>query len=152
MSSCLPLLLPRSAIGFFASGIEPRGNALPLNYIPSPSKKNPQNSRAAFSWASVAHAYNPSYLGGRDQEDCNLRLAWGYLENSQYKKDRKVQVVEFKPQLPASFPFRWAQAVDTLNICLFREKDWHYWFCSNCNFQVLLPLIYLSSTDIKCSH
>jgi hypothetical protein len=26
-----------------------------------------------FSQASEAHAYNPSYLGGRDQEDCGLK-------------------------------------------------------------------------------
>jgi hypothetical protein len=24
----------------------------------------------------VAHAYNPSYLGGRDLEDCSLKPAW----------------------------------------------------------------------------
>jgi hypothetical protein len=24
----------------------------------------------------VAHAYNPSYLGGRDQEDCGLKPVW----------------------------------------------------------------------------
>jgi hypothetical protein len=27
------------------------------------------------SWAPVAHSYNPSYSGGRDQEDCGLKLA-----------------------------------------------------------------------------
>jgi hypothetical protein len=26
--------------------------------------------------ARVAHAYNPSYLGGRDQEDQGLESAW----------------------------------------------------------------------------
>jgi hypothetical protein len=26
-------------------------------------------SRMLYSWAPVAHACNPSYLGGRDQED-----------------------------------------------------------------------------------
>jgi hypothetical protein len=29
----------------------------------------------ASSWAPVAHAYNPSNSGGRDQEDCGLRPA-----------------------------------------------------------------------------
>jgi hypothetical protein len=33
----------------------------------------------------VAHVYNPSYSGGRDQEDCSLKPAWAkclrpYLE------------------------------------------------------------------------
>jgi hypothetical protein len=28
------------------------------------------------SWASVAHACNPSYSGGRDQEDHGLKPAW----------------------------------------------------------------------------
>jgi hypothetical protein len=32
-----------------------------------------------MSWALVAHAYNPSYLGGRDQKDLNVKPAW---ENS----------------------------------------------------------------------
>jgi hypothetical protein len=31
-----------------------------------------------FSWAPVAHAYNPSYSGGRDQEDSGLKAAWAY--------------------------------------------------------------------------
>jgi hypothetical protein len=28
-----------------------------------------------FCWVLVAHAYNPSYLEGKDQEDCGLRPA-----------------------------------------------------------------------------
>jgi hypothetical protein len=28
------------------------------------------------SWVLVAHAYNPSYLGGWDWEDCRSRPAW----------------------------------------------------------------------------
>jgi hypothetical protein len=31
--------------------------------------------RMGESWVLVAHAYNPSYSGGRDQEDCGLRPA-----------------------------------------------------------------------------
>jgi hypothetical protein len=44
------------------------------------------------NWALVAHTYNPSYSGGRDQEDCGLKLALDkqfvrpYLENTQHKK------------------------------------------------------------------
>jgi hypothetical protein len=32
---------------------------------------------AVASWALVAHAYNPSYSGGRDQEDLGSKPAWG---------------------------------------------------------------------------
>jgi hypothetical protein len=33
-------------------------------------------------WLLVAHAYTPSYSGGRDQEDCGSRPAWaGMLRN-----------------------------------------------------------------------
>jgi hypothetical protein len=42
-----------------------------------------------FSWALVAHAYNPSYSGGRDQEDQGSEPAKAnrpYLEKNQYKK------------------------------------------------------------------
>jgi hypothetical protein len=45
-----------------------------------------------FSQASVAHSYNPSYSGDRDQEDFGLKLALGkkfvrlYLKNTHHKK------------------------------------------------------------------
>jgi hypothetical protein len=32
--------------------------------------------KATGSWVLVAHACNPSYLGGRDQEDRGLKPAW----------------------------------------------------------------------------
>jgi hypothetical protein len=46
-----------------------------------------------FCWALVPHICNPSYLGGRDQEDCNLKPVLGkyftrpYLEKTITKKD-----------------------------------------------------------------
>jgi hypothetical protein len=33
-------------------------------------------SRKFYSWALVAHTYNPSYSGGRDQEDRGSKPAW----------------------------------------------------------------------------
>jgi hypothetical protein len=45
-----------------------------------------------MSWTSVAHACNPSYSGGRDQEDLGLRpvqansLRDPMLKNTQHKK------------------------------------------------------------------
>jgi hypothetical protein len=33
--------------------------------------------KSLFSQALVTHAYNPSYTGGRDQEDCSLKSAPG---------------------------------------------------------------------------
>jgi hypothetical protein len=44
-----------------------------------------------FIWVLVAHAYNPSYSRGREQEDCGLKLAWAkqlvkaHLEKTQQK-------------------------------------------------------------------
>jgi hypothetical protein len=32
--------------------------------------------KVILSWVLVAHAYNPSYLRGRDQEDCSLKPIW----------------------------------------------------------------------------
>jgi hypothetical protein len=32
-------------------------------------------SKPGLSWALVAHACNPSYTGGRDQEDCGSKPA-----------------------------------------------------------------------------
>jgi hypothetical protein len=55
----------------------------------------------------VAHTYNPSYSGGRDQEDCSLKAAWAgsspdpILKNLLQKRAIGVaQGVgpEFKPQ------------------------------------------------------
>jgi hypothetical protein len=37
-------------------------------------------------WALVAHACNPSYSGGRDQEDCSLKPAWTKFENPYLEK------------------------------------------------------------------
>jgi hypothetical protein len=31
------------------------------------------NKKKMFAWAPVAHTYNPSYLGGRDQENQSLK-------------------------------------------------------------------------------
>jgi hypothetical protein len=36
-----------------------------------------RNGKLRLSGVRVAHAYNPGYLGGRDQEDCGLKPAWG---------------------------------------------------------------------------
>jgi hypothetical protein len=33
--------------------------------------------KISVSWALVAHICNPSYSGGRDQEDHCLKPAWG---------------------------------------------------------------------------
>jgi hypothetical protein len=57
----------------------------------------------------VAHAYNPSYSGGRDQEDRVLKPVWAnwfmrpYLKKNPSQKNRGGGVVqgegpEFKPQ------------------------------------------------------
>jgi hypothetical protein len=59
------------------------------------------------SQALVSHAYNPSYSGGRNQEDHGLKPAWTnsslrpYLKNKSHKRASGVaQSVgpEFKPQ------------------------------------------------------
>jgi hypothetical protein len=60
-----------------------------------------------FGWMPVAHVYNSSYSGGRDQEDHSLRPAWAnssrapILKNPITKRAGGVaQGVgpEFKPQ------------------------------------------------------
>jgi hypothetical protein len=35
----------------------------------------------------VAHAYDPSYLGGRDQEDCGLKPAWANSSQDSISKN-----------------------------------------------------------------
>jgi hypothetical protein len=50
------------------------------------------NQQIFAQWALVAHAYNPSYSGGRDQENCGSQPALvkqftrPYLEKTHHKK------------------------------------------------------------------
>jgi hypothetical protein len=65
-------------------------------------------SLVASSWAPVAHAYNPSYSGGRDQEDSGSRLVqanswWDLILKKPITKERADEVAqgvgpEFRPQ------------------------------------------------------
>jgi hypothetical protein len=57
-------------------------------------------------WVLVTHAYNPSHLGGRDQEDCSSQPAWAKKKTlSQkgptYKKGLGggAQVIEHPPSM-----------------------------------------------------
>jgi hypothetical protein len=56
----------------------------------------------------VAHASNPSYLGGRDQEDLGLKPAWANSSQDpilKKKKNHKKGLVEwFKVQALSSNP------------------------------------------------
>jgi hypothetical protein len=47
----------------------------------------------------VTHAYNPSYSGGRDQEDQSSKSAWAKIPNTHTKKraGRTAQMVEHLP-------------------------------------------------------
>jgi hypothetical protein len=51
----------------------------------------------AFGQAPVAHACNPSYSGGRDQEDCSSKLAWANSSARPYleKSFTKIGLVEW---------------------------------------------------------
>jgi hypothetical protein len=58
----------------------PPSREISQRYSARPKKRG--NSQTAMninnweSWASVAHACNPSYSGGRDQEDQSLKPVW----------------------------------------------------------------------------
>jgi hypothetical protein len=57
-----------------------------------PPRETFRFSKTTKSQAPVAHACNPSYSGGRDQEDCGLKPAWAnsserpYLEKTHHIK------------------------------------------------------------------
>jgi hypothetical protein len=59
-----------------------------------------------MSWVLVAHAYNPSYSGGREREDCSSKPAWANSSRDPILKKpiTKIGLVaqgegpEFKPQ------------------------------------------------------
>jgi hypothetical protein len=47
------------------------------------------SQKQATQWVSMAHTCNPTYLGGRDQEDCVLKPTWvnrfeAYLEKTHH--------------------------------------------------------------------
>jgi ribosome assembly protein YihI (activator of Der GTPase) len=45
-------------------------------------------------WAPVAPACNPSYSGGRDQEDCSLKLAGANSSGRSYlEKKKKIKKI-----------------------------------------------------------
>jgi hypothetical protein len=55
---------------------------------------NPYIYKKNLSWARMTHAYNPSYSGGRNQEDLGSKPAWAYRsrdpisEKTHHKKRR----------------------------------------------------------------
>jgi hypothetical protein len=66
-----------------------------LSSNPSAAKKKKMlyiREKYTFNWEPVAHVCNPSYSGGRDQEDCGLKSAQAnssrrpYLEKTHHKK------------------------------------------------------------------
>jgi hypothetical protein len=46
-------------------------------------------------WVLVALACNPSYSGGRDQEDCGLKPAWANSSQDPILKKNKKGLVEW---------------------------------------------------------
>jgi hypothetical protein len=50
-----------------------------------------------LNWVLVAHAYNPSYSGGRDQEDCGLKPAQANSSTRPYleKPFTKIRLLEW---------------------------------------------------------
>jgi hypothetical protein len=44
--------------------------------LPGPTMKTHHLKTIHISWASVAHAWNPSYSGARDQENHSSKPAW----------------------------------------------------------------------------
>jgi hypothetical protein len=49
-------------------------------------KREPTEEEKNLSWALVAHDCNPSYSGGRDQEDCSSKPAWTNNSTRPYLK------------------------------------------------------------------
>jgi hypothetical protein len=51
-----------------------------------PVSKNLTIKKYTESWVPVAHACNPRYSGGRDQEDSSSKPGRPYLKNTHPKK------------------------------------------------------------------
>jgi hypothetical protein len=49
----------------------------PFIVVSSSTFEKKKKNKSLFSWASVTHAYNPSYSGGRDQQNIGSKPAPG---------------------------------------------------------------------------
>jgi hypothetical protein len=80
----------------------------------------------------VAYAYNPSYLGGRDQKDHSLKLAWADSSRDLkiYNTKKAHKVVQVVEHLPTKH--------ETLKSSLRTEKGKH---------SVLMPVCYCRLVD-----
>jgi hypothetical protein len=69
----LTLLLDSHLLGFQLA--EARGKPIQTGHRRRKlcKKEFPKCQNALWGWALVAHACNPSYSGGRDQEDCGRK-------------------------------------------------------------------------------
>jgi hypothetical protein len=89
------------------------------------------HSTPSKCWAPVVYACNPSYSGGRDQEDCGSKLAWAnswrdaILKIPNAKRvDGVAQVVEL---LPSKYEFKpqccWAPVPHSCNLSYSGGRD-----------------------------
>jgi hypothetical protein len=100
------------------------------------------------SWALVAHTCNPSYSGGRDQEDGGWNSAWA---NSSWYSILKKPITKkgwrsdskrrHWVQTPVSHTKKnsWSPTMDILHVwsCLSKPASWHTWLFVYCKIQFL---------------
>jgi hypothetical protein len=89
-----------------------------------------------YGWAPVAHAYNPNYSGGRDQEDHDLKPKQTFWETLSQKYPSQKWLVEWlKVKALSSSPSTththtqngWVPVVHTCNPSCLGGRDQEYW-------------------------
>jgi hypothetical protein len=89
-----------------------------------------------YGWAPVAHAYNPSYSRGRNQEDRDLKpkqIVWGTLSRKYPSQNGLVQWLKVKALSSSPVPHThthtngWAPVVHTCNPSYLGGRDQEDW-------------------------
>jgi hypothetical protein len=76
---CFSEIAQNGVMAQVAEHLPSKCEALSSNSSPAKKKKWRKYATGLIrnqSWVPMAHTYNPSYSGGRDQEDCGLKPAW----------------------------------------------------------------------------
>jgi hypothetical protein len=82
-----------------------------------------------YGWVPVAHTYNPSYSGGRDQEDHGLKPAGQIvcktLSQKAFHKNRAGGVAQGEgPEFNSSTTHSQKKVIMTL--AAFRKRNWEF--------------------------
>jgi hypothetical protein len=117
----------KEILGFEVRGLKTKRSL--LKYIEERQKGRVITQNGKVIWAPVAHACNPSYSGGREQEDLDLRSDKGkqfvrpYLEKKQHKIGLGVAQIEPLPSKCEALSSRSSAVKTKKNVKIYIETQ-----------------------------